>query len=160
MNHSKEELESLLEYRSGSLYWRKDSVKGRKGKKAACRKSDGYMRFLLGGKTILDHRIIFLLCHGWLPEMIDHIDGNQINNRIENLRPCTKSQNGLNRGIPSNNKSGVKGVFWCKRNKKWLARFVAYKKVYDVGRFDRLEDAKREIEAKREEVCGEFARHE
>ena len=45
----------------------------------------------------LEHRMIFLMYHGTIPEMIDHINGDKSDNRIENLRPTNKSLNGLNR---------------------------------------------------------------
>lgn len=55
---------------------------------------------------------------------IDHINRNTLDNRKENLRACTPSQNLFNRGKNSNNKSGFKGVSWNKEKKKWIVRIT------------------------------------
>lgn len=62
------------------------------------------------GKLYQNHRIIFFLNFGYCPEIIDHIDGNPQNNRIDNLRESTRSQNNCNSRINSNNSSGYKGI--------------------------------------------------
>lgn len=71
----------------------------------------------------------------------DHIDDNPLNNRRNNLRAVTTSRNKQNARLRSNNKSGYKGVSWCKRGNKWTARFRLGKKYLFLGRFDSLEEA-------------------
>jgi len=66
--------------------------------------------------------LIFLYHHGYLPKFVDHIDGNKKNNRIENLREATKSQNAMNQKVSTRNTSGIKGVMWHKRDKKWFVQ--------------------------------------
>lgn len=56
-------------------------------------------------------------------EIVDHINGNRMDNRVENLRWVSCSQNCLNSGIQSNNSSGVKGVYFCKTFEKWIAHW-------------------------------------
>src|SRR5258708_31028872 len=73
-------------------------------------------------KSILLHREIINCLDN---QMVDHINGNTLDNRKENLRICTKSQNGMNRGKQKNNTSGYKGVHFYKANKKWQA-YISY----------------------------------
>jgi len=75
-------------------------------------------------------------------DMVDHIDGDRLNNTRSNLRGCTNAENLQNRGKPSNNTSGVKGVHWDKARSKWKAEIQAGGEKYYLGRFDILVDAK------------------
>mgnify|MGYP000650107471 CR=1 FL=1 len=63
-----------------------------------------------------------------IPEgmQIDHKDRNPLNNRRFNLRLATPSQNIMNQKIGSNNTSGVKGVYWHKASRRWIARIRIY----------------------------------
>lgn len=88
---------------------------------------------------------------------VDHIDGNRLNNQRSNLRLATKSQNGANRGAPSNNKSGFKGVHFDKFNNKWRAEIWCNNKRKRIGRFERIEDAARAYNETAKELFGEFA---
>ena len=106
------------------------------------------------------HRMIFLVHHGYLPEVIDHIDGNQDNNNIKNLRGVTLSQNQFNRKIDKRSTTGVKGVTWCKKNQRYVAQIRIHYKEHYVGSFKALEDATKAIIEFREKHHGEFARHE
>ena len=66
----------------------------------------------------------------------DHINGDQLDNRFENLRICTKSENGMNRGAMANNTSGFKGVSWINKYKKYRAHISVSKKNIHLGYFD------------------------
>jgi hypothetical protein len=69
--------------------------------------------------------------YGYIPKELDHIDGNKLNNKIENLRPANRMQNSHNTKIPNTNKSGTKGVSWIKRLQKWVVQLqVNNKKMY------------------------------
>ena len=106
----------------------------------------------------LIHRVIFLWHYGFAPTYIDHIDMDKLNNKIENLRPATKSQNGFNRCKPVHNKSGYKGVSWNKERQKWDAEITFNKQRIRLGRFS---DVKRAAQAYAEAAAryhGEFAR--
>jgi hypothetical protein len=65
----------------------------------------------------------------------DHIDRNPLNNRKNNLRKATQSENMRNRSIFSNNKSGVTGVYFCKHHQKWVAQITVDKKQIRLGTF-------------------------
>lgn len=74
----------------------------------------------------------------------DHINRDRLDNRKENLRTVTGTQNQFNKGLQKNNKSGVMGVQW--HVSKWWARVYINKKPISLGCYDKLEDA---IEARK-----------
>lgn len=87
----------------------------------------------------------------------DHKNRDGLNNYKSNLRKCTHRQNIQNRSRLCNNKSGYKGVSWCKDKKKWLAQIIANKKHYFLGRYIEKKDAARAYNKKAIELHGEFA---
>jgi hypothetical protein len=106
-------------------------------------------------------RAIWIKHHGPIPSMlqIDHINGNPLDNRIENIRICRPSENFRNRRkqlSPSTSK--FKGVHWDKKRKKWIAGISFNKKHYDLGAFNCEEDAARAYDSKARDYHGEFAR--
>lgn len=87
------------------------------------------------------HRIAWLYVHGILPERIDHIDGDGLNNKISNLRVISHGDNIRKARIAKNNTSGYKGVFWRKDTNRWAARSKVDGKYKSLGSFDSKEDA-------------------
>jgi hypothetical protein len=87
---------------------------------------------------------------------VDHKDGNGLNNRRSNLRPCTPAQNQANRTIHSNNKSGFKGVY-STTSGKFLAQ-CGGKGPRTIGTFDTAKEAALAYNAVALERFGEFAR--
>lgn len=86
-------------------------------------------------------------------KQIDHICHNRACVNPDHLRSVTNKQNGENRKGPnSNSTSGVRGVTWNKRHKKWCAKFRHNRRYIYVGMYDRLEDAEAAIIAKRNRV--------
>ena len=101
---SLERLNQLLIYRDGKLFWRVDRTRGIKaGDRAGCiHKNHGRRVIRIDGKLFLEHQIVWMLAtQAELPTrdengyelVIDHIDGDALNNRIENLKPITQSEN-------------------------------------------------------------------
>ena len=82
---------------------------------------EGYVRIKVLGKQYKAHRLAFLYVHGYIPSIIDHLDGNGENNEISNLRPATSSLNGKNQRLSRANKSGVCGVRYKKNPAGWVA---------------------------------------
>lgn len=154
------EIKNLFDYFDGNLIWKTSSARrvkvgdiagGTNGKKQP------YKRIRVNGKRYLAHRLIFLWHHGYMPEIIDHINGNVEDNRIENLRSATKSQNGINSKKPSNNTSGNKNVYWYSAGKKWEVRLTSQKKVFYFGRFEDYELAELVALEARDKYHGKFA---
>lgn len=86
---------------------------------------------------------------------IDHKDCNGLNNRRENLRFATNSQNSANKGsLNSNNTTGYRGVI--KRKNNWQAAIRFKRKVINLGRFDTPEEAAREVDKALKFYFGEF----
>lgn len=82
--------------------------------------------------------------------LVDHINNDTLDNRDCNLSLATKSQNRQNsKGLDSNNKSGVRGVYWNKDNNKWRARIKIEGKQIEVGSFVDLEDARQAMDEAR-----------
>lgn len=101
------------------------------------------------------HRILIdAPCH----LMVDHINGNGLDNRRSNLRLATNSQNQANRRLLSLNTSGFRGVTFNKACNKWQAGIKLQGKSYHLGLFTQAEDAARAYDQKSIEMFGEFAR--
>lgn len=90
-------------------------------------------------------------------EFIDHIDGDKLNNQSLNLRLCSKSTNGANRGKTIKNKSGYKGVHFNKNCNKWRAMIRVNNKSQHIGVFEDIKDAALAYNNKAKELFGEFA---
>ena len=157
---SQEYLKSIFTYESGCLYWKiKVGARAAIGSKAGCEHSNGYIGIGLNEKSYLAHRLIFLIEKGYLPEFLDHADGDKLNNRIENLRECTKSQNRQNSKTSKHNTSGTKGVDWNKRVQKWRARICVNGKSKFLGFFNEIETAELALKIERVRLHGAFANH-
>lgn len=73
--------------------------------------NNGYIRINYKSRYIMAHQLAWLIVHGRLPtKFIDHKDRDRSNNRISNLREVTKVQNGQNRTLNKNSKTGIIGV--------------------------------------------------
>lgn len=105
-------LRDLFDYVDGNLIWRRPRKGVNKDRIAGYTRPDGYRATRIDGKSYLVHRLIYLYHNGYMPVVIDHKDGNPANNKIENLRECSMSQNSQNSKIKSGNRSGVKHVRW------------------------------------------------
>ena len=86
----------------------------------------------------LMHRMIIDTPKGMLT---DHINGDKLDNRRSNLRIATKSENMMNAGMRTNNKSGFKGVTWSKNAKKWASQIMINGRHIHFGYFDDPKDA-------------------
>ena len=102
----------------------------------------GYIKVKICGGSYLLHRIIFLMHHGYTPELVDHIDRNKNNNKIENLRATSKSINAQNSCSPSSGRSSkFRGVSFRKDSGKWSASIRTNGKTTRLGSFENETDA-------------------
>jgi hypothetical protein len=151
-----EELRSRLDYnpQTGVFIHKRNNRRGCIGKRAGCI-SGGYILIGVCNEHYLAHRLAWFYVHGvWPKNLIDHKDGNKTNNRLENLREATYSQNLCNSRARN---SGRKGVHWDKARNKWKIA-IGINGLVKQGRFDcfcAAVKARAEIEKK---LHGEFAR--
>ena len=102
----------------------------------------GYLRISVDGIGYRAHRLAWLYVYGvWPADQLDHINGDQSDNRIVNLREASPDQNQQNRTISKYNKCGIPGVSWDKTAGKWRAAIKVKGKYKSLGRFDSLEAA-------------------
>jgi len=158
-NHdlAQQQIKSLLDYRpqTGIFVWTKNAGNVKAGKIAGV-VLNGYRRINIGDDCYLGHHLAWLFVHGEWPKAIDHINGNRDDNRIDNLRLATPSQNGANKRKPESNTSGRKGVTIAE-NGKFVASIRCLGKDYHLGTFGTLEDASEAYLAAAKKLFGEFA---
>ena len=148
-------------HKTGQLFTNKNGVIKNVGGK-----HNGYLTFQKEGKVYRCHRYIWEMHNGAIPDgyIIDHINGVRDDNRLENLRLCTPSQNKMNRGLSKNNRSGYKGVIFYKRpdgykkKKPWRVWIQYENKYYSKHGFATAREAAIHYNEKAVEFFGEFAR--
>jgi hypothetical protein len=155
-------IQHLFEYRDGKLYWKNKPSKYSNislGTEAGSLYNTGYRIIKFSGYRCQTHRLIYFYHYGHIPKIIDHIDSNPLNNKIENLREATSSQNAYNTKINTRNKSGVKGVYFHKKSKKYVAQCTVDGFKKNLGGFTSLEEAENFVKKYRELHHGEFVNH-
>jgi hypothetical protein len=144
MTHpSLERVTELLSYDAvtGLFTWRMDRGPVRSGDVAGSPNKHGYIQIQIDGVKHRSQRLAWLLTHGsWPSGVIDHIDGDVTNNRLENLRDVDRTTNQQNqRRAQSNNQTKVLGV--CAHYGKYQARIRINGKQVRLGTFDTVEQA-------------------
>jgi len=167
---SLERLNELLSYdeHTGVLTWKMQPATSRSnichnnkcgGKVAGTIGSKGYIMIGIGKVYYLAQRIIWKMKTGSDPtDQVDHEDTDRGNNRWGNLREAANGPNIQNSKIRKDNKSGIKGVHWDMRHKKWRAVITANGKSTRLGRFPTIQEAASVIAQARLEMHGDFAR--
>lgn len=129
-NYTQKRLKELLHYNpeTGVFTWKINRSGKKVGDVAGCpakRQTNTYMVIGCDNFTFLAHRLAWLYMTGELPNhVIDHMDGNGLNNSWTNLRDVTPSENLRNLPIRSDNKSGVNGVYWNKKTCRWVSNLI------------------------------------
>lgn len=129
-------LKHFLSYdsKTGVFRWKEQRGRVSINEVAGSITNHGYIQIRLLGKMYSAQRLAWLYVYGDFPNLsIDHINRNKTDNMISNLRLATKSQNAQNTTICSINKSGYKGVSWCKRENKWRACIKLNGKYKSLG---------------------------
>lgn len=134
------------------------------GKTAGSLSGKGYIliKLTIDGKrgTFLASRLAFIYMEDRCPPMVDHKDRNRQNDRWENLRGATRSQNAHNSRMQSNNKSGFKGVDFVKGRDKWRAMICFNRRPKCLGYFSSPEEAHAAYCAAADKYHREFASHD
>lgn len=117
--------------------------------------ANGYVKIYTKGSNRRLHRVIMNAKTG---EEVDHINMNKLDNRRENLRICTSSQNKGNLEVRKSNTSGFKGVNWHKRSGTYEARIKINKRSVFLGNFATAQEAANAYDKAALELRGEFAR--
>jgi hypothetical protein len=141
------------------MFWTEPRQRRSLTKPAGRTNWNGYRYITLDAKSYPAHRIAWALHYGeWPLDEVDHIDLNPSNNRIENLREATRSQNCCNRQKRNGTKNTHKGVCWYPSRQRWYARLTVEGKNYFLGSFKTEVEAVRAYTDAIREHHGEFAR--
>jgi hypothetical protein len=154
-----DELRRIVHYDSetGEFTWLRGQGAVKAGAKVK-RGSSRYVMFRIDGRLYLAHRLAWLYVYGELPQSyIDHINCNEADNRLINLRPATHRENLCNRGANKNNTTGYKGVYLLAPG-KYKASIKENGKSKHLGIFDNPIAAHQAYSAAAHRLHGEFAR--
>lgn len=126
---------SLFFVQDGVLMWRHN------GKKAGGTngKLQPYIRVCVDRVRYMAHKVVYLIHNGFMPQIVDHIDGNLQNNCIENLREATRSENAINKKIRKDSVTGIKNVTQDKTTGRYKVHLTINGKRKHFGTYDDLE---------------------
>ena len=142
-----EELINIFDYHPDGYFIDKGNRRRiKKGKiVAGWIEKGGYRRLYVLDRTYLLHRLIFFYHNGFIPEYpnqeIDHIDRDKLNNRIENLRICSKNGNMQNKIKSKNTSSKYRGVFYSNNEEKWKCGLTVNFIRHHIGTFENEKEA-------------------
>lgn len=161
MSHLRETILDRFRYDDGKVFVKKSGQwKGKVGDEAGSPRPDGRRVIQVKGTRLFTHQIVWLIHNDDLPEgTIDHKDTDPTNNRIENLRAATDSQQQGNKRLQVNNTTGYKGVNYRKdvKEKPWRAFIKDDGKTIHLGYFATKEAAARAYDSAALEKFGDFA---
>ena len=150
------ELKTIFVYRDGKLFWR-DRPMDEAGSVRWVKNSQ-YKQIRYKQKNYLIHRLVYLYHYGFLPKIVDHINRNSVDNRIENLRAATHGSNNQNAKAKCNT-SGFKNVHWNKNKNKWRVLMNVNGKSKFFGYYEDVELADLVATEARNKYHGKFACH-
>lgn len=140
-----ERLRELLHYdaTTGEFTWVVSCRGTKAGDRAGTDSSEGRRHIIIGYARFKAHRLAWLYVHGkWPNGLVDHTNGDPTDNRIDNLRESSMSENLQNqRRAHKHNKTGILGVSWRPTRNKFRARIVVNGKETNLGHFDTAEEA-------------------
>ena len=134
---TQERLRALFSYQDGQLFWKSGSGKAMAGDPVGQLTRDGYIKTGLDYSEYRVHRLIWKWHYGTEPNVLDHINGERHDNRIENLEPVTSREN-INRGF--DRRSGLpRGV--RQMGESYQARIYTEGKRLHLGTYGTIEEA-------------------
>ena len=134
---------------TGTLYWNAHPALPKKwngryaGREAfTAVRNTGYKHGRVDGQAYQAHRVVWAMHHGVWPEgLIDHINQDKTDNRIENLRVVDARENQRNQRIRRNNTSGVMGVSFFHQTQRWSAYITVNRRKHHLGYFGTMQEA-------------------
>lgn len=136
-----ERVRELVVYRDGKLFWRNPTSNMKRSALGAKAGHGGRLQTSIEGSAHYIHRLVWVYHHGYWPtKQIDHINGDKLDNRIENLREVTNGENAQNRK--------VRGVSFDHRKveRPWRARIMVNGRSISLGYFDTEQEALNEYQ--------------
>lgn len=154
-----ERLRELFTYNKETGHFTFNKARGAKKAGSVAGTKNQYIMICIDYYIYCAHRLAWLYETGYWPsEEIDHKNLNKHDNRWENLREATRSENHANMTLTCANKSGSKGVFWHKERQIWQCWIEKDSKHYYIGAFTSRDEASAAYHAKAKELFGEYAR--
>ena len=139
------ELINILEYSpdTGIFTWKYDrSSRALKGSAAGTLCKDGYISISINRQIYRAHRLAWFYCfQEWPINYIDHINGIKSDNRLDNLREATRTENSYNSKAHKDSETGIKGVYYNKLNNNYRAQIRYNGKTIALGTFKTVEEA-------------------
>lgn len=146
---------------TGIFTWKRNTKRRRCGEAAGCRDvkhhptyDEVYIAIRVNDVKYRAHRLAFAFMGRTIPKCVDHINGDTTDNRWENLRAASFSQNSKNKRRMRTNKSGYTGVYFDKHSGKWRSYISVNRKQVRLGTFSTAEAAYRARVVKLEELGG------
>lgn len=144
---SQEMLQEWFSYEDGQLFWKISRGRAKSGDRTGTvgtsKDHRSYVKVRIKGRQYLLHRLVWVFFYGDLLEgmVVDHIDGNTLNNKVENLRMCTVSQNGQNIHRGRGDYSSLKGISFSKKQGKYVSQIRVSGKNLWLGSYNTAEEA-------------------
>jgi len=126
---------------TGKIIYKIKTKRKRVGDSLGTLGTHGYIQVNLGGQVILLHRLLFLYQVGILPDQVDHINHNKLDNRWNNLRAVNNTINAKNCSLSKNSITRINGVNQIVSTKKYRAYIMVNRKQIHLGVFETIEDA-------------------
>jgi hypothetical protein len=150
----------ISKHSPSGLIWKKPlNTRQKTGGIAGHKRKNNYWYVSFNYSQLLVHRVVYFMHYKTdiTNHNIDHIDQDQSNNNIENLRIATHQQQQCNKKGMQNSTSIYKGVGWAKQQNKWKASICVNNKRMHIGYFENEIDAAKAYDAAAKRYHGQFA---
>lgn len=153
------EVRQLFDYEDNG-HLRRKKITHHNQKEFASIKEGHYPSIRWNGRSYKEHQLIWLWHFGYVPKIVDHINGDVTDNRIENLRECTHAEN-MRNSKPRRSKYGLKGVYSSGlKGKPFKSLICVDRKQIHLGVFETPEQAHEAYVSASEKIHKEFSRTE